>query len=246
MNYISTTSIIKRAWETVKANLLTFVAAAAILFVVNTIFNAVTSVTEKNYMPLESGVLTLVTALISLVIGVAVTTALIRIARGAPVTTQALSFSSSQVFRFIGVSLLVGLIMLVIVLPVVGAGFLLGVASFVGNIDSNIIAFAAILLVAVIFIIYISIRLMFAKYIVLDGATGVVAAIKQSWNLTSGNIWTIIKLGLLSMLVVLLGALALLVGLLVAVPVVALAYAYLYVELSAQKEKVIAEVKNNE
>ncbi len=246
MNYISTTDLIKRAWETVKANLLTFVAAAAILFVINTVFNVVTSVAEKNHMPLESGVLTLVTALISLVVGVAVTTALIRIARGAPVTIQTLSISSSQVFRFIGVSLLVGLIMLAVVLPVVGAGFLLGITSFVGDIDSNIIAFVAILIAAVIFIVYISIRLMFAKYIVLDGATGVVAAIKQSWNLTSGNIWTIIKLGLIAILVALLGLIALVVGLLVAVPVIALAYAYLYVEISAQKEKVITEVENNE
>lgn len=246
MNYISTTSIIKRAWATVKANLLSFVAAAAILFVIQVILNSITTGDKDAPMSPEMGILSLLSTAISLIIGVAVTVALIRIARGAPVTTQALSFSSSQVLRFIGVNILFGLIMLAIVIPVVGAGFALGIASFVGNIDNNILVFVAIVLAALLCIIYVSIRLMFAKYIVLDGATGVVAAIKQSWNLTSGNIWTIVKLGLLSLLVALLGTIALLVGLLVAVPVVALAYAYLYVELSAQKEKVIAEVKNNE
>jgi membrane-anchored glycerophosphoryl diester phosphodiesterase (GDPDase) len=246
MNYISTTSIIKRAWETVKANLLTFVAAAAVLFVINVIFNAVTSVVEKNNMSLESGVLTLTTALISLIIGVAVTTALVRIARGAPVTMQALSISLSHVLRFVGVNILIGLIMLALVIPVVGAAIVLGITSFAGEMDNGVIAFAAILIAAVIFIVYVGIRLSFAKYAVLDGTIGIVEALKKSWNITSGHIWTIVKLGLLSMLVVLLGALALLIGLFVAVPVVALAGAYLYVELSSQKEQMVAGVKNNE
>ena len=246
MNYISTTNIIKRAWGTVKANLLTFVAAAAVLLVVNIIFNTVTSVAEKNHMSPEFGILTLITTLASLVIGVAVTTALIRIARGAPVTIQALSISLSQVLRFVGVHILIGLIMLTLVIPIVGVAILLGITSFAGEMNNSVIAFAAILVAAVIFIVYVSIRLSFAKYIVLDGATGVVEALKRSWNITRGHIWTIVKLGLLSMLVVLFGALALLVGLFVAVPVVALAGAYLYIELSSQKENMVSGVKNNE
>lgn len=246
MNYISTTSIIKRAWATVTANLLTFVAAAAVLLTVQIIFSAVTSVSEKNEMSPELGVLTLVTTLASLVIGVAVTTALIRIARGAPVTMQALSISLSQVLRFVGVNILIGLIMLALVIPIVGVAILLGITSFAGEMDNSVIAFAAILVAAVIFIVYVSIRLSFAKYVVLDGATGVVDALKQSWSITSGHIWTIVKLGLLSAFVILLGALALIIGLFIAVPIIALAYTYLYVELSSQKENMVSGVKNNE
>lgn len=230
MNYISTTAIFKKAWGTVKANLLKFVGATVIFFTFQFIFSSFKE-------------LTFVVGLISLFMGVAVTTALIRIARGAPVTLQTLSISLSQVFRFIGVVVSLILIMTVFVLPIVGTAVILGITSFVGNTNSGVVAFVAILVAAVILIIYVNIRLMFAKYIVLDGDTGVFPALKKSWNITSGHVWTVLKLGLLSAVAVLC---MLFVGPFIVFPVIVFAYTYLYIELSSQKEKIVLGLKENE
>ena len=62
---------------------------------------------------------------------------------------------------------------------------------------------------------------------------GAVEALKESWRLvwTQGHFWKVVGMAFLSVFVILLGALALGVGLFFAVPVVAVAGAGLYEEL---------------
>ncbi len=81
--------------------------------------------------------------------------------------------------------------------------------------------------------IYLSIKLSFASYAVVDKKLGPIDAIKASYDMTKGNWWNLAFLGLVSGLIVIAGALALLVGLFVAIPVVLIAYAYVYRKLSS-------------
>jgi uncharacterized membrane protein len=79
-----------------------------------------------------------------------------------------------------------------------------------------------------------SLGLSFATYLVIDRGMQPVASIKESWRITKGNKWRIFLLGLALTGVNILGALALVVGLLVSVPITLLAVVHAYRYLLAQ------------
>jgi uncharacterized membrane protein len=73
-----------------------------------------------------------------------------------------------------------------------------------------------------------SLGLAFATYLVIDRGMQPVASIKESWRITTGNKWRVFLLGLALTGVNIVGALALVVGLLVSVPVTLLAVVHAY------------------
>lgn len=72
----------------------------------------------------------------------------------------------------------------------------------------------------------------FSLYLVIDKERGVKAALKESAALTKGNRWKMFGLGMAILGINILGALALLVGLLVSLPVSTLAVIHAYRKLS--------------
>lgn len=74
----------------------------------------------------------------------------------------------------------------------------------------------------------------YAGYLVVDRGAGVGEALRGSSRLTSGVKWRLFRLGLASAGVLLLGALCLLIGLVVAFPVVQMATVYAYRRLLAR------------
>lgn len=80
--------------------------------------------------------------------------------------------------------------------------------------------------------IYVGIRLFFALTLVVDKGLGPIEAIKESWRLTEGNIFHLLKLWLVFIGITILGILALIVGLLVAVPVATLLITIAYRKFS--------------
>lgn len=247
MNYISTTSLFKKAWETVKANLFKIVGATLVLFIIQSILDKATRIDNKTQITPDMGITAFLATILSFVIGVAITAAIIRIVRGAPVTVHVFSLTFSQVLRYFGAVILIMLIMIGFAIPVVATAFafgIFGMTSIPVDITGAIITFAVVFVAAIVGFVYINMRLMFATYLIVDTNTEVIAALKQSWQLTRGEIWTIIKLALLSILVVVLGGLALLVGLLVAIPVIAFAYAHLYLTLVARNQAPVVPTHN--
>ncbi len=92
-----------------------------------------------------------------------------------------------------------------------------------------------IVLALIVLIFWLSIRFSYAPYVAIFERKWPIAAIKRSWSITKGNIGTLIWLGILCLGVVIIGALALLVGLLWAFPTVIVANLYLYKQLSEAK-----------
>jgi len=82
--------------------------------------------------------------------------------------------------------------------------------------------------------IYFSLKYWFAPYIYVDKRTGVIDAFKESARLTEGVKWQLLLLGIVQSLVVLAGALALLVGLFVTLPINYLSDISVYRKLSAK------------
>lgn len=76
--------------------------------------------------------------------------------------------------------------------------------------------------------IIIAIRMGYYGYLIVDKEMGPVDALKESFKMTKGNCWNLFLFGLLMFCVGLLGVLALLVGLVVAIPVIWIAYVFVY------------------
>ena len=83
--------------------------------------------------------------------------------------------------------------------------------------------------------IVLAVRMQFYVYFIVEEEVGPIDAIKKSWNLTKGSFWNIFLFGLLAGGVQILGALALLVGLIFTTPTLWVAWAVVYEKLKAAK-----------
>lgn len=104
---------------------------------------------------------------------------------------------------------------------------------FIGLCLYSVVTFAGFLLLVVPGI-YFALRYSLYLYLIADRNLGPIDAFRESARLTHGVKWQLIGLSLLSYLAVLGGALFFGVGLIVALPVVSLAAAYVYRSLSQQ------------
>ncbi len=99
------------------------------------------------------------------------------------------------------------------------ASLIRGVITFIG--------FILLIIPGIIF----SIRLQYVTYLIVDKNLPPVEAIKKSWEMTKGNTWNLFFFGILLFLVNVLGAIILLVGLFVTVPLTMLAITFVYRKL---------------
>lgn len=84
--------------------------------------------------------------------------------------------------------------------------------------------------------IILAIRYQFFGYYIVDKKAGIIDSLKLSWNNTKGVTGSLFLLDLALIGIVILGAIALGVGLLVAIPVAGIAFAYAYRRLQTQTE----------
>jgi uncharacterized membrane protein len=87
--------------------------------------------------------------------------------------------------------------------------------------------------------VYIALRFMFVPYLVVDRRMKVGAALKESSRMTEGRKWQLLGLVLLLVLINIAGALLLLVGLLVTMPVTTIALAHAYRTLEHAVNEVV-------
>lgn len=156
----------------------------------------------------EKGIITVVASLIFWALQIIVDLGLIKISLrmhdGEKAAVSDLFSTSELVLKYLAASILYGVI--------IAAGFLL------------------LVIPGIIF----AIKLQFYSYFIVDKNSGPIEALKKSWAVTRGANWNLYLFALLQSGVTLLGLLALLVGLLVAVPVTSLANAYVYRKLSSR------------
>lgn len=106
---------------------------------------------------------------------------------------------------------------------------------FLNALFASILMWIAIMVGLVLLIVpgvYIATRLFFVMALVIDKGLGPIEAMRASWALTEGQILHLVKLWLTFVGILLLGALALIVGLLVAVPVATLMLTIVYRKLA--------------
>ncbi len=119
--------------------------------------------------------------------------------------------------------------------PFLITAIILGVGSFfstLGGGGSATIVLSLITLSLALLAVYFSIRLMFAKYYALDTGAGAVESVKYSWGLTKGKFLSLFWLSILMGCIVILGIIALIIGLFWAIPTVLIAQVLIYKKLS--------------
>ncbi|MDP4270325.1 MAG: DUF975 family protein [Bacteroidota bacterium] len=90
--------------------------------------------------------------------------------------------------------------------------------------------------------IYFKIRWMFFPYYIVDKNAGIMDSLRLSWAATKGNFWHIFLFGLTCFGLVIAGLIALVLGVFVAIPVIAMATALVYLQLDkAIQPKEVAE-----
>ncbi|MES2931494.1 MAG: hypothetical protein V4682_02220 [Patescibacteria group bacterium] len=211
MNTLSVKESLRHGWNTFKSRPWIFVQVGILLFLLNIAMNLVQSVLE--YGGQQGGdMVALALGLLSLALGIGVS---FLISMGetafflrAHDETANLSFKDlwhpHPFWKFLGASLLAGLMILVGLVLLIVPGIIVGLmVAFVG-------------------------------YIVIDEKLGPIDAIKRSIALTKGSRVKLFQLALATLLLNILGFLALLVGLFVTIPVSFIAMVHAYRTLKGQ------------
>lgn len=205
MSTLSVKGSLKHGWNTFKSRPWIFVQVGILLFLVNIVMNLVQTVLEQGGE--QSGdIAALLFGLISLILGVGVSflismgeTAFFLRAHTKPESVSIKDLWHPHPFwKFVGASLLAGLMILAGLILLIVPGIIVGL------------------------------MVSFVGYIVIDEKLGPINAVKRSMALTKGSRWKLFQLALATIVLNVLGFLALLVGLFVTIPVsfIAMVHAY--------------------
>lgn len=146
----------------------------------------------------------IVSAIVSLIIQVGIIKIVLDLYDGKPLNLANLYLMSHLAPRFLGASILYGLMILV--------GFV----------------------ILIIPGIYLAIKLQFYSFLIVDKNAGVVGSLKKSWALTQGASLKLFLFTLAIIILNIVGAIVLLVGLLVTIPTTTMASVYVYRKLLSQ------------
>ena len=82
--------------------------------------------------------------------------------------------------------------------------------------------------------LYLALKYQFFQFLIIERNMDPIKAFKESGKITDGSKWNLFFLALIFLVIVGIGALALLVGLFVAIPIIIVAWAYVYKKLSSE------------
>jgi uncharacterized membrane protein len=217
MKALSVQQCFSYAWQTFKARPWIFIQAGLLLFLVNMAVNLLQTLFEMGGKEAGEPV-TAIVAILSAIIGIIVSllismgeTSFFLRAHDAVSTVSLRDLWHPRPFlKFVGVSLLAGLSILIGLVLLIVPGVILGL------------------------------MLMFVGYLVIEEKLGPIDAFKRSIALTKGNLWKLFLLSLAAIGLNILGFFALLIGLFVSIPVTFLMMVHAYRTLSGAKEAVPA------
>jgi uncharacterized membrane protein len=100
------------------------------------------------------------------------------------------------------------------------AGLIMAVAIFIG------------ILFLIVPGVYLALRLQFYAAFIIEEDAGIVESLKRSWAITEGHVWKLFLLALVQAGIIILGVIALVIGMFVAIPVVYMMYCYTFRKLN--------------
>jgi hypothetical protein len=176
---------------------------------------------------LEGALAGAVLFVLAIVLGIGFTLIVLRIAQGKHVTYQDIVPPINVWVSYIGASLLAGIVTIV---PLLVGVIVCLVAYAVLPSMAAIVVCAIVAAVAFVTAIYFALRYALVRFAILDD-TDIVKSLRTSARLTKGHKWWLVGFSITLGLLNILGAILLLVGLLITIPVTAFAFAHVYVKL---------------
>ncbi len=209
----------RNGWQKFKENWKLLVVAQVISIIISAVFNSLTENYPLVYIP---------TVILGVIMGIGMIKIYLKVFDGESASIKDLFLHYKLFFKFILAQLVAGSVNILAFLPLaLSVGLLVAINNSVVWIIGSVVILACLL-----FIVHISLRLMFVQYLVVDKELGPVSAVKGSFAITKGHVMSLLGFGAMSFLVAILGVLALFVGIFVAIPVISLATVYLYREFS--------------
>ncbi len=230
---ISGPTLITSAWVTFKKHWKFIIPAVVTTGVLMAALQLLQKATENNIVS------SLITGLISVVIGIAITLGwsrvLLLLVRHQHADWNSFKTDPKHWFAFFLARLLYGLFAIV---PMIVFSISLGLVIrmlFISSITSIPLFIITIILsiIAAILCIWIGIRFMFISFVAIDHPELTAwKLLKKSGQITQGHVGKLFLLALLLVLVNIVGAIALIVGLLVSIPLSKIAMGYAYEQLN--------------
>lgn len=234
---------VKTGWQAATKNLWFFVGVILFLFLINigeTMLQNLTLSQPNSDPTIFTFLLVIIFFFFNLLIGLG----FIKIAIGLVKQQKAMFGDLFSCVNLIGKSfagaLLIGLIVILpiaIIATAFGLTFLFpaGVVQTIIRIVLGILGVAAC-----VSTVYFGLKFMFFQYFLIDKNTGIIESLRLSSEATKGVKWQLIVFDLIVLAITMLGFVALLVGLFVAIPVTMVATAAVYMQLSGQTAPIAA------
>lgn len=206
MANFSKSGLIEQAWEITKKHFWFMVGLTVVIVFISSIPNFFGE--DKQAEPLVLSI-AILTWIIQIFLSIGITYITLKLGRGESVTWADLWTKKYLFWRYLGGSILMGIIVL--------------------------IGFALLIIPG----IWLGVRLQFFTYALVDKDAKIMEALRISWDMTEGNWWNLFGYNILLGLVVLLGFILLVIGIFVAIPVTWLGLALVYLKLTNQETNVM-------
>jgi hypothetical protein len=229
---INTGEIIKASWKMTSDNFLGLLGTLGIVVAINIILSVPNSIFENNKeMSLFVLVYSVAVSVFGVVIGMGLVRIILDVVSGQKIEFKKLFTTYKPFWKYLLSSILLSIIILTPLLVIFG----LGMAGFLilGKSSGAMVAIGFFAIAAVAYLIYMSVRLAFNRYFVIDRNSGPLEAIKLSYKATKGQVIELIIFQLALFGINLLGALLLFVGLLFTIPLTMVASAMVYRQLAS-------------
>ena len=192
-------------WRKTKKNFWFFVGLVLIVWAVNLIFSYLQRTINGDSHGLSYWVIFVVEMAVEILLGIGLIKISISVNDGEKADYKDLYIHSKYFWRFLGATIIRGLIILVGLIFLIIPG------------------------------VYLAIRFRFVDYLILDKDMGIIDAFKESTKMTRGVKWSLLGLEFCFTVIIILGILALLLGIFAAFPIVMIGRAHVYRVLEGQK-----------
>ena len=225
-HHLSIEESIRFGWEKTRLHSTLIFQVIVTLFAVQVAEQVVTRVLRHTF---EGALASAGLFVLAVVLGIGFTLIILRIAEGKAAVYQDVVPPVGVSVSYIGAVILAGIITAA---PLMVAALLCLIAFMVLPTMAASVVCAVVVATAFVMAVYLALRYMFVRFAILEN-TNVTKSLAHSAHLTHGHKWWLMGFSLVLGLLNLLGALLLMVGLLVTIPVTMFAYAHVYTKLKA-------------
>lgn len=227
MKSFSIGEVLRSSWEVFKKNWQGLYVVFLVLVLLSFVPAFLSSTLVKN-APAASILVSLLSWILSLVTALGMVKVALKVVDGEKAEVADLFYAVkklSLVGKYFLTSIIFGLVFFGAVVPI---GLLVGVVTYLARGADLRALWAVLAVVALPLFVYVSVRLQFWVYVLVDKELWGVDALKSAWGMTKGMALNLILFAIVLFLLNLAGLLLFVVGLLVTVPVSVLAMATVY------------------